>query len=135
MAAMNVLRPTVAVADAATNSAGAACLPSTPHYNEPIGVPDTPTNAPSSAAPCPDDANDNALLIDDDHSAITEGTHVSLITEDSMLNTRPLPVAEEVASSWDGAENLESISRIDSPSVVLSVLPETMRPILTPQTQ
>jgi hypothetical protein len=31
-------------------------------------------------------------------------------TEDSMLNTRPLPVAEEVASSWDGAENPESIS-------------------------
>jgi hypothetical protein len=127
----------VAVADAVTNSAGVAPRPSAPHDNVPIGVPETPTNAPSSDAVRPDDTNADASLIDDhlyectqeSHlsactaethvsvitagthvSAITEQTHVSLVREDSMLNTLgPLPVTEEVASSWDGAENPESI--------------------------
>jgi hypothetical protein len=138
MAAIHTMYTPVAVADAVANSAGDAPRPSAPHDNVPIGVPETPTNAPSSAAVRPDDTNADASLIDDhlsectqeSHlsactaethvsvitvgihvSAITEQTHVSLITEDSMLNTPgPLPVTEEVASSWDGAENPESIS-------------------------
>jgi hypothetical protein len=149
MAAMNALLSTVIVADTVTNSAGVACLPSAPHDNDTAGVPEAPTNAPSSAAPCPDDAIDNALLIDDrlsectqeSHlsactaethvsvitaethvSAITEETHVRLITEDSMLNMRPLSVAEEVASSWDGAENPESISAHGLAQCVIVVL-------------
>jgi hypothetical protein len=144
MAAMNALLSTVTVADTVTNSAGVACLPSAPHDNDAIGVPEAPTNSPSSAAPCPHDAIDNALLIDDhlsectqeSHlsactaethvsvivaethvSAITEETHVSLITEDSMLNTRPLPVAEEVASSWMGPRTRSQSPLMHSPSV------------------
>jgi hypothetical protein len=128
----------VADADAASNSAGAASRPSAPFHNVPIGASEAPTNAPSSTAVRPDDTNEDAPLIDDhlsectqeSHfsactaethvsvitarthvSAITEQMYVSLITEDSMLNTPgPLPVTEEVAFSWDGAENPESIS-------------------------
>jgi hypothetical protein len=59
---MTVLYTNVADADTATNSAGVAPRPSAPHHNVLIGVPETPTNAPSFAAVRPDDTNANASL-------------------------------------------------------------------------
>jgi hypothetical protein len=94
--------------DVAGNSAGVDMTPST----NAIGVSIAPTDELPSAAFRPDGAIDLARIDDSRLSECTQAshlsacmaeTHVSVITEDSMLNHKPLPVTA-VTPSGDRAE-------------------------------